>query len=108
VPCGKRDGSPRPYSKFRSDKIAFFFFHLLFLLYISSISIFSFSLYFLFSFLCESSSTAALFSAPVLGSCTGRFTPQIEEMRNTGCGKKTSPISNGSYKQIKKDTEKIL
>jgi hypothetical protein len=27
---------------------------------------------------------------------------------NTGCGKKTSPISNGSYKQIKKDTEKIL
>jgi hypothetical protein len=26
----------------------------------------------------------------------------------TGCGKKTSPISNGSYKQIKKDTEKIL
>jgi hypothetical protein len=25
-----------------------------------------------------------------------------------GCGKKTSPISNGSYKQIKKDTEKIL
>jgi CRISPR/Cas system CSM-associated protein Csm2 small subunit len=37
-----------------------------------------------------------------------------EELRDlysspsTGCGKKTSPISNGSYKQIKKDTEKIL
>jgi hypothetical protein len=27
---------------------------------------------------------------------------------STGCGKKTSPISKGSYKQIKKDTEKIL
>jgi hypothetical protein len=30
------------------------------------------------------------------------------ELSCTGCGKKTSPISNGSYKQIKKDTEKIL
>jgi hypothetical protein len=40
--------------------------------------------------------------------CVGEWVGAGVIRSNTGCGKKTSPISNGSYKQIKKDTEKIL